>query len=82
MFDASEGFRATCFITNTGGNDIGALGLRNRGHARVEDRVRTWKDYGLSNLPFETHVRNEAWVACSLGCRRTPGLVPAGLLRR
>ena len=66
LFDTSEGFRHTCFITNTAGKDIAALELRHRGHARVEDRIRNWKDCGLANLPFESFVRNEAWVATSL----------------
>jgi len=66
LFDTSEGFRHTCFITNTPDDDIAELELRLRGHVRVEDRVRTWKDCGLKNLPFEGYVRNEAWVACSL----------------
>ena len=66
LFDTAEGFRHTCFITSTQGADIAALELRHRGHARVEDRVRTWKDCGLANLPFESLVRNETWVACSL----------------
>ena len=42
------------------------LELRHRGHARVEDRVRTWKDCGLKNLPFEGYARNEAWLAVTL----------------
>ena len=46
--------------------DIAALELRHRGHARVEDRVRTWKDCGLANLPFDGFCANEAWVALSL----------------
>jgi hypothetical protein len=66
IFDTSEGFRHTGFITNTNGGDIESLELRHRGHARVEDRVRNWKDCGLSNLPFEDYVRNQAWVAVSL----------------
>ena len=66
LFDTSEGFRHTAFITNTDGGDMCALELRHRRHARVEDRVRTWKDCGLANLPFESFVRNETWVACSL----------------
>jgi hypothetical protein len=32
----------------------------------VEDRIRNWKDCGLANLPFDSFVRNEAWVATSL----------------
>lgn len=66
IFDNSEGFRHTGFITNTKGDDIESLELAHRGHARVEDRVRNWKDCGLSNLPFEDYVRNQAWVAVSL----------------
>ena len=66
LFDTAEGFRHTCFITNTEGGDIAALELRHRGHARVEDRIRNWKDCGLANLPFDSFVRNEAWVATSL----------------
>ncbi len=66
LFDIEEGFRHTCFLTNTQGEDIAALELRQRGHPRVEDRIRNWKDCGLSNLPFDSFVRNEAWVATSL----------------
>lgn len=66
LFDVAEGFRHTCFLTNTLGGEIAGLELRHRGHARVEDRVRSWKDCGLSNLPFDSVVMNEAWVALSL----------------
>jgi len=69
LFDRSEGeseWRHTCFITDRTGNDVAVLELGHRGHARVEDRVRCWKDTGLKNLPFEGYVRNEAWLAVSL----------------
>ena len=66
LFDINEGYRHTCFITNTPNDDIATLELRHRGHARVEDRVRCWKDCGLANLPFEDYARNQAWVAASL----------------
>jgi len=66
LFDTGEGFRHTAFITNTPGGDVAVLELRHRGHARVEDRVRNWKDSGLQNLPFEDVVRNMAWVQVSL----------------
>jgi hypothetical protein len=65
LFDTDEGYRHTCFITNTDG-DATALELRQRGHARVEDRVRSWKDCGMANLPFEGFARNEAWMTVSL----------------
>ena len=66
LFDTGEGFRHTAFITNTAGGDVAVLELRHRGHARVEDRVRSWKDCGLQNLPFEDVVRNMAWLQVSL----------------
>ncbi len=68
LFDTSEGFRHTCFITNASALEIdaAALELRQRGHARVEDRVRCWKDCGLKNLPFASFTQNLAWVATSL----------------
>jgi Transposase DDE domain group 1 len=66
LFDTQEGFRHTCFITNTKGQKAEQLELRHRGHARVEDRVRTWKDCGLQNLPFEGYARNEAWLAVTV----------------
>ena len=66
LFDTCAGWRHTCFITNTQGDDIAALELRHRGHARVEDRVRCWKACGLSNLPFDGFCANEAWVTVSV----------------
>jgi hypothetical protein len=66
LFDTCAGWRHTCFITNTNGDDVAALELRHRGHARVEDRVRCWKACGLSNLPFDGFCANEAWVAVSV----------------
>jgi len=65
VFDTIEGWRHTCHLTNTRG-PIVDLELRHRGHARVEDRIRNWKDCGLANLPFEDFVRNQAWVAASI----------------
>ena len=40
-----------------------ALELRQRRHARVEDRIRCAKACGLRNFPFEDFVRNQAWLA-------------------
>ena len=51
-FDTA-GWRHSCFITNTEGDDIAALELRHRGHVRAEERVRCWKACGLTNLLFE-----------------------------
>jgi hypothetical protein len=68
LFDTSEGFRHTCFITNASALnfDAAVLECRHRGHARVEDRVRCWKDCRLQNLPFASFTQNLAWVATSL----------------
>ncbi|MDP1803753.1 MAG: IS1380 family transposase [Acidimicrobiales bacterium] len=62
LFDTSEGFRHTCFLTRSAGEPP-PLELRQRRHARVEDRIRCAKASGLRNFPFEDFVRNEAWLA-------------------
>jgi hypothetical protein len=74
LFDTHAGWRHTCFVTNTKGDDIAALELRHCGHARVEDRVRCWTACGLANLPFDGFCANEAWVAVSVvpGAFMTP----------
>jgi hypothetical protein len=36
--------------------------LRHRQHARVEDRIRTAKATGLTNLPFNAFDANAAWL--------------------
>jgi hypothetical protein len=66
LFDTHEGFRHTCFITDHKGKDVPVRELSHRGHARVEDGVRNWKDCGMRNLPFESFVRNDAWMALTL----------------
>lgn len=54
--------------TNTPGrgNDIAELELRQRQHARVEDRIRNAKDRGLRNLPCQELHTNAAWVELAL----------------
>ena len=68
LFDTSEGFRHTCFLTRSAGKKAkaSALELRQRRHARVEDRIRCAKACGLRNLPFEEFVRNETWLAMTM----------------
>ena len=60
LFDTHEGWRHQCFLTNSTG-EIATLELRQRGHARVEDRIRDGKATGLRNLPFRDVVPNDAW---------------------
>jgi hypothetical protein len=62
LFDIGEGFRHTCFLTDSTG-EVAPLELRQRRHARVEDRIRGAKACGLRNFPFEDFVRNETWLA-------------------
>jgi hypothetical protein len=63
IFDAADGWRHTAFITNTIGDPVA---LRQRGHAGVEDCVRCWKATGMSNLPFEDYVHNQAWLLATI----------------
>lgn len=65
LFDIGAGFRHTCFLTGSTG-EVAPLELRQRRHARVEDRIRAAKACGLRNFPFEDFVRNEAWLVLVL----------------
>jgi DDE family transposase len=59
-FSDADGHRFTCFLTDQRDEDIAELELRQRGRARVEDRIRCAKDTGLENLPFHAfaHARS------------------------
>ena len=46
--------------------DMAALREQDELFGPVASIATAWKDCGLSNLPFESFVRNEAWVATSL----------------
>jgi Transposase DDE domain group 1 len=65
VFD-THGYRHTAFITDQDGDDIAALELRHRRHARVEDSIRTGKETGMRNLPFAAFEHNQAWLEVSL----------------
>jgi hypothetical protein len=56
------GFRHQVFICDSADPDIAYLEARQRGHARVEDRIRCAKDTGLRNLPFPAFENNACWV--------------------
>ena len=56
------GFRHQVFISDSADPDIAYLEARQRGHARVEDRIRCAKDTGLRNLPFPAFENNVCWV--------------------
>lgn len=59
-----NGWRITCFATNTKGPGwtLAALEVRHRQRARCEDRIRCLKDTGLRNLPFHDYAKNRLWL--------------------
>ena len=59
-----DGWRITCFATNTRapGWSLAALETRHRLRARAEDRIRGLKDTGLRNLPYHDYHRNQIWL--------------------
>ncbi|WP_308161866.1 IS1380 family transposase [Mycolicibacterium goodii] len=61
-----NGWRITCFATNTAGWSIPDLEVRHRQRARAEDRIRNLKDTGLTNLPFHGFNQNQLWLEITL----------------
>jgi hypothetical protein len=59
-----NGWRITCFATNTRGPGwtLPTLEVRHRQRARCEDRIRALKDTGLRNLPFHGFAQNRLWI--------------------
>lgn len=57
-----HGWRITVFATNTTGGRLADLEVRHRMRARAEDRIRTLKDTGLTNLPLHAFGKNEVWL--------------------
>ena len=77
-----HGWRITMFATNTTGGRIAELEVRHRLRARAEDRIRTLKDTGLTNLPLQAFGKNEIWLELARPGLRTADLDPtAGLAR-
>lgn len=66
LFDQIQGRRHTLFLTDSTTPDIAALELRHRGHARVEDRIRTWKATGATHQPYKDFAANQAWLNVTL----------------
>jgi hypothetical protein len=62
-FEDVEGMRITAFATNTVRGQLPDLELRHRRRARCEDRIRTAKDTGLTNLPLASFAANQIWCA-------------------
>jgi len=66
LFDQIHGRRHTLFLTDSTDADIATLELRHRRHARVEDRIRTWKTTGATRMPYWDAPANEAWLNTTL----------------
>lgn len=65
-FSDADGCRVTAFITDTVGWHVADLEIRHRGHARVEDRIRTGKDTGLRAFPLTDFAANACWLELAL----------------
>jgi hypothetical protein len=65
-FTDHGGHRFQAVLTDQPDTDIAYLEARHRGHARVEDRIRTGKDTGIGKLPFRDYEMNEVWLELSL----------------
>lgn len=68
LFDTIEGMRHQVMATDTppGAGSIQYLEARHRGHARVEDRIRTGKDTGFGRFPSRVFAINTAWLELAL----------------
>ena len=66
LIEERDGWRYTCFATDTAIGQHAFLDARHRGHARVEDRIRCGKDTGLGRFPSKLFAINAAWLACAL----------------
>jgi hypothetical protein len=65
-FTDLDGHRFQCFITDQADQDIAALEATHRQHAQVEDRIKTLKATGASQLPFHAFDANAAWFELAL----------------
>jgi len=66
LIEEADGWRYTCFATDTRTGQHAALDARHRSHARVEDRIRCGKDTGLGRFPSRQFAINQAWLTCVL----------------
>jgi Transposase DDE domain group 1 len=66
LIEEADGWRYTCFATDTQAGQHAALDARHRTHAHVEDRIRTGKDTGIGRFPSKRFAINAAWLTCAL----------------
>jgi len=60
LIEHRDGWRYTCFATDTRTGQHAFLDARHRSHARVEDRIRCGKDTGLGRFPSRQFAINQA----------------------
>jgi hypothetical protein len=65
-FTDCDGHRFQAILIDQPDSDIAYLEAFHRGHARVEDRIRTGKDTGMEKLPFRDFEINAVWLELSL----------------
>jgi len=69
LFEQHAGKRYQLTAINTPGGQVCRLEARHRGHARVEDDIRTGKNTGLNLMPSRDYAINTAWCqAVAIGC--------------
>ena len=61
-FSDVDGHRYQAFLTDQTGDDLAALEVTHRLHARVEDRIAEARELGLARLPFCAFSDNETWL--------------------
>jgi hypothetical protein len=61
-FSDTDGHRYQAFLTDQQGDDLAALEVTHRLHARVEDRIAEGRELGLARLPFSALQANETWL--------------------
>jgi hypothetical protein len=61
-FTDAGGHRYQAFLTDQPGDDLAALEVTHRLHARVEDRIAEARELGLARLPFYAFSDNETWL--------------------
>jgi hypothetical protein len=66
LIETRDGWRYTCFATDTRIGQHAWLDARHRYRARVEGRIRCGKDTGLGRFPSRQFAINQAWLACAL----------------
>ena len=63
LMEERDGWRYTCFATDTAAGQLAFFDARHRAHARVEDRIRCGKDTGLNHFPSRSFRVNTTWLS-------------------